>query len=117
MADYNPAARADQVPNGAMKAVLVNGHAVLLARVQDELYAVSNRCTHMGGDLSRGTLGGTVVTCPRHGSRFDVRDGHVVRWLKGEGLLSRLGAMLKPPRPVRTYKVKTERGDILVQAE
>jgi 3-phenylpropionate/trans-cinnamate dioxygenase ferredoxin subunit len=71
----------------------------------------------MGGDLSRGTLEGTVVTCPRHGSQFDVRDGHVVRWLKGKGLLSRLGAMLKSSRPLRTYNVRTERGDILVQAE
>jgi len=35
---------------------------------------------HLHGDLSKGTLDGAVVTCPRHGSQFDVTDGRVLLW-------------------------------------
>ena len=41
----------------------------------------------MGGKLSQGKLEGTAVTCPRHGSQFDLTDGRVVRWLKESGLV------------------------------
>ncbi len=46
--------------------------SALLARVGDKYYAADNRCPHMGGKLSPGKLEGTVVTCPRHGSQFDL---------------------------------------------
>jgi hypothetical protein len=34
----------------------------------------------MGGRLWEGKLEGTIVTCPLHGSQFDLSDGHVIRW-------------------------------------
>jgi nitrite reductase/ring-hydroxylating ferredoxin subunit len=43
------------------------------------LYAVEDRCPHAGAVLSEGELDGSVVTCPRHGSQFDVRDGDRLR--------------------------------------
>jgi nitrite reductase/ring-hydroxylating ferredoxin subunit len=43
------------------------------------LYAVEDRCPHAGAVLSEGELDGAVVTCPRHGSQFDVRDGDRLR--------------------------------------
>lgn len=39
------------------------------------LCAVADVCPHAGATLSTGELEGTVITCPRHGSQFDVRDG------------------------------------------
>ena len=69
----------------------------------------------MGGKLAEGRLEGTIVTCPRHGSRFDLADGSAVRWLQGSGLLSRIGTALKSPRPLKTYNVKVEHGEILVE--
>ena len=91
------------------------GHEVLLARVADKYYAGGNRCPHMGGKLSQGKLEGTVATCPRHGSQFDLRDGRVVRWLKGSGILSRVGKALKSPRPLATYNVKVEDDRIRIE--
>lgn len=58
---------------------------------------------------------GTIVTCPRHGSRFDLVDGSVARWLQGSGLFSMIGTTLKSPRPLKTYNVKVEHGEILVE--
>lgn len=44
-----------------------------------ELCAVADRCPHAGAVLSEGELEGSVLTCPRHGSQFDVRSGERVR--------------------------------------
>ena len=98
-----------------MKEVVVQGHEILIARVGDEYYATNNRCTHMGGKLSHGKLEGTVVTCPRHGSQFELKDGRVVRWLKGSGFLSVLGKALKSPRPLSRYNVQVVDDKILVE--
>jgi 3-phenylpropionate/trans-cinnamate dioxygenase ferredoxin subunit len=35
-------------------------------------------CTHDGGPLAEGTIEETVVECPRHGARFDIRTGAVL---------------------------------------
>ncbi len=56
-----------------------------------------------------------IVTCPRHGSQFDLMDGRVVRWLKGSGLVSMLGKALKSPRPLATYNVHVEDNKILIE--
>lgn len=104
-----------QLPDGAMREVMVNGRAILLARAGDTFYAADSRCPHMGGKLAEGKLEDTIVTCPRHGSRFDLTDGSVVRWLQGSSLLSKIGTALKSPRPLKTYNVKVEHEEILVE--
>lgn len=97
-----------------MKRVEVPGREILLARAGDSYYAVGNRCPHMKGDLSQGKLEGTVVTCPRHYSQFDLKDGSVVRWLKGSGVVSKIGGALKPSRPLTTYTVAVKGDAVLV---
>ena len=98
-----------------MKKTEVQGREILLARVGDSYYAADNRCPHLNGDLSQGKLEGTVVTCPRHASQFDLKDGNVVRWLKGSGILSKIGGALKSSRPLTTYNVTIEGDSILVE--
>jgi 3-phenylpropionate/trans-cinnamate dioxygenase ferredoxin subunit len=108
-------AKTDELKDGDKKKVSVEGQEILLVRVGNSYYAVSNRCPHMGGDLSAGTLEGTVITCPRHGSQFDVRDGKNIRWMKGTGFFAAVGKTLKSPRPVTVYKVKVEGDNISVE--
>ena len=69
----------------------------------------------MRGRLSQGKLEGKAVTCPLHGSQFDLSDGHVVCWLKGSGWVSMVGRVLKSPRPLATHNVKVEGDRILVE--
>jgi nitrite reductase/ring-hydroxylating ferredoxin subunit/uncharacterized membrane protein len=64
-------------PEGELRRVSANGMAVLMVRRGGQLFAVSNTCSHAGGPLDEGSLDGMVVTCPWHGSRFDVRSGRV----------------------------------------
>jgi nitrite reductase/ring-hydroxylating ferredoxin subunit len=59
--------------------VEVEGRQVLLYRRGAEIHALDNTCSHAGGMLSRGEIHHCIVTCPLHGARFDLRDGHVVR--------------------------------------
>lgn len=65
--------------DGGLTGVEVEGRRVLLHRRGDDVHALDNTCSHAGGVLSRGEIADCVVTCPLHGARFDVRDGHVVR--------------------------------------
>lgn len=115
MGSFVEAGKTSEFEDGTKKKVSVQGHEILLARVEDRYYAVSNRCPHLGGDLSAGKLEGIVVTCPRHGSQFNLRDGKVVRWLKGSGLFSAVGKALKSPKPLDTYNVKIEGDAVMIE--
>ena len=66
------------IPPGSMKLVRVGDKEVVVANIDGKLYAIGNKCTHMGGPLAKGKLNGSLVQCPWHGSRFDIRTGAVV---------------------------------------
>jgi 3-phenylpropionate/trans-cinnamate dioxygenase ferredoxin subunit len=114
MSKFVEVAKTEELKSGTMKKVTVEGQEILLVRVGDKYYAASDRCPHMNGDLSQGKLEGTMVTCPRHGSQFDISNGRVVRWLKG-GLMSKLGGALKTPKGLRVYNAKVEDGRVLAE--
>lgn len=67
------------LPDETPVAVEAEGRQVMLYRYRGRLYALDNVCSHAGGLLSRGTLTDLTVTCPLHGSRFDLADGCVRR--------------------------------------
>jgi len=115
MSDKIEVGRSGELEDGTMKEVLVRDRAVLLARIGDSYYVADNRCPHMGGKLSSGKLEGSVVTCPLHGSQFDLKNGQVIRWLKGSGFLSKVGKIMKSPRHLTTYSVRVEDDRILME--
>jgi nitrite reductase/ring-hydroxylating ferredoxin subunit len=53
----------------------LDGHTVLLIAEQDRLYAIDNRCPHMGFPLDRGTVCDGILTCHWHHARFDLASG------------------------------------------
>ena len=55
--------------------VHVEGHTLCLFADGDEVYAVDNRCPHMGFPLHRGTLCDGILTCHWHHARFDLSTG------------------------------------------
>jgi nitrite reductase/ring-hydroxylating ferredoxin subunit/uncharacterized membrane protein len=65
--------------DGRPACALVDGVPVLLVREGPEIHALANRCTHRGGPLHEGEIGAGRVTCPWHGSEFDLRTGSVER--------------------------------------
>jgi len=107
----------NELTEGSMKMATIEGREILLARVGNNYYSADNRCPHMGGNLSQGKLEGTVVTCPRHHSQFDLTDGHVVRWTDWSGLKLSLGKVLKSPRSLKMHEVKVEGEKIMVEVK
>lgn len=72
---------ATELREGEMRRAEADGRRILVARINGRLYAIGDKCTHMGCSLSEGQLEDTVVTCPCHGTRFDVTSGKVVEWV------------------------------------
>jgi 3-phenylpropionate/trans-cinnamate dioxygenase ferredoxin subunit len=101
--------------NGEMKMVLARGREILLAFTDGTYYAADNRCPHMGGNLSHGKLAGTIVTCPRHHSQFDLKDGHVVRWTTWPGALVAIDQVRSRKRFLRVYPVTIQDEKILIK--
>jgi nitrite reductase/ring-hydroxylating ferredoxin subunit len=56
-----------------------DGTPIMLLRSGGRIYAIDDRCSHRGCLLSDGELEENVVMCSCHGSRFDVRDGTLLR--------------------------------------
>ncbi len=75
MENYVRAARLDDVRNTGRLVVAIAGHTVLLVNVDDKIYAVDNRCPHMGFPLNRGTVKDCILTCDWHYARFDLMSG------------------------------------------
>jgi nitrite reductase/ring-hydroxylating ferredoxin subunit len=79
----------------------VTGKRIAIAKVGDAFYAFGDTCTHQGCSLAHGELAGTTVTCPCHGSEFDVTTGEVVQGPARE--------------PVLSYPVRIADGLVLVE--
>lgn len=67
--------KAGELRPGTMKRVDLRGRRILLANVQGRICAADDTCTHEDASLSTGVLKGELVTCPLHGSRFNVCTG------------------------------------------
>lgn len=52
-----------------------DGHGVAVFRIDGQLYAIDDACTHEDGPLGEGSISGTVVTCPYHDWRFNIETG------------------------------------------
>ena len=110
-------ARVSEIPTEKMKHVEVNGNEILVVNVGGRFYAVSDRCGHMSARLSMGSLTGTVVICPLHGSRFDVTTGKKVadpvpQGAEGlgdlpEAFLKLAQRQLELITPIKTYDLRT----------
>ncbi len=120
--NFVKAIRTTEIAPGGMKSVELNGRELVICNCGGSFYAIDRRCGHMNAPLEKGTLEGSILTCPMHCAQFDVTTGEV--------LLSfvhpYLGNEIPPPRtraflknvgmlmehihtePIGTYKAKVE---------
>ncbi len=105
--EYIKVAEKAELQLNKMMLVVVADKEVLLANVEGSYYAIANKCTHLGGSLSKGSLDGSIVTCPRHGSQFDVKTGHAVANAK-------IGFITMRVKDEESYKVKVEGTEIFI---
>lgn len=65
----------NDIEDGQMQIASAGEAKILLARVEDQVYATSLRCTHSGAALTQGVLHENRVVCPWHNACFDLHTG------------------------------------------
>ena len=100
MTEFQRACALSDVPADGALGVEVAGQPVCVVRTGSEVYALRDVCSHEEVPLSEGDVYNHTVECWLHGSCFDLRSG----------------APTGPPatKPVPTYPVKVEDGDVYV---
>ena len=78
MAEFIAVATVDEIPPGERLVVEIGRRWVAVFNLEGQFYAIEDRCTHDDGPLAEGELKGCEVICPRHGARFDIRNGRVL---------------------------------------
>lgn len=75
-------AKVSEVPNFGKKVVSISGREILLVNVKGVIYAVENECPHQGSPLGAAVVKDGYLSCPRHGYRFNLVDGHCAEHLE-----------------------------------
>ena len=57
--------------------VTIDGHTLVLFAYGNHVYAVDNRCPHMGFPLNKGSVNDGILTCYWHYARFDLASGNI----------------------------------------
>ncbi len=101
MAKFVKVTTTGELAPGQAKKVDVDGKVIALFNLEGGYYAIDDTCPHRGGPLSQGPVEGEVVTCPWHGSKFNVTRGDV----------------LAPPARtgVSSYRVRVSGSDVEVE--
>ena len=114
------AARVDDIAEGTSKCVKLDGLRILLVKEKGEIFALENKCPHFGLSMEKGPISNGNITCPWHGSSFDVKTGVNVDWVNSVAGIAlprwsqKLVAMGKEPQAVRTFPVTVENGSVFV---
>jgi 3-phenylpropionate/trans-cinnamate dioxygenase ferredoxin subunit len=93
----------DRLPRDRGVRVTIGDHRIAMFRINDDVYAIGDRCTHAEASLAEGELWDTSVECPRHGSEFDLKTGEP--------------HALPATEPVPVYEVSIEDGTVYLELE
>jgi 3-phenylpropionate/trans-cinnamate dioxygenase ferredoxin component len=93
----------DDLEPGTARRFDVNDVRIALVRVDDDFYAVNDRCSHEDYSLSEGEVLSEEceIECWKHGSTFDLRTGEA--------------CSLPATKPVPVYRVKVDGVDVIVE--
>jgi 3-phenylpropionate/trans-cinnamate dioxygenase ferredoxin subunit len=103
MSEFVTVTRVEDLGPGQVEVFEVEEEFVAVANVDGQFCAFADVCTHDDGPLVEGELQGQVVTCPRHGARFDVCSGRALS----------LPAVV----PLPTYEVRVVGGEVQVRLQ
>jgi 3-phenylpropionate/trans-cinnamate dioxygenase ferredoxin subunit len=101
MSDFIAVAKVTDIPDPGRRIVEIGDTLVVVVHTAGNFYAIDDVCTHDGGPLGEGELDGFAIACPRHGAKFDVRDGRVL--------------CMPATQPTGVHDVRIEGDDVLVR--
>jgi len=114
-------AASSEIRAGKLFSTTVDGTRLLLSRVDGDVKAVIDKCTHLGMPMRKGQFDGRVITCPFHGSRFDIATGENLDWVNGvlgvklPRWTCKLIALGKHPAPLTTVAVQERDDEVRVE--
>ena len=104
--------------------VKVDDQKVLLAAVDGQVYAVNNKCSHLGlplvgkTALLQGEVSNGCITCPAHGTKFDLKDGSVQsEWCPKLPSLPLVGKIGNKETPLTSYTVAIDKSSGAVSVD
>ena len=100
--EWTDVAALDELVDGSPRRVEADGTPVLLLRQGEVIRAIGATCPHFGGPLDEGAIDGDTVTCPWHGSVFNLSDGALIH---GPSMY-----------PAAAYEVRVENGRVAIRA-
>ncbi len=74
-AEFIECAKVTEIPDDGIIAVNVSGQSIALAKSDGKIFAVDNRCPHMGYPLNRGSVHDGILICHWHHAMFDLASG------------------------------------------
>ena len=101
MSEFVRVAKESDIPDPGKLLVEVQERLVVVFHVGGQFYCLDDVCTHDDGPLGEGALCGFEIACPRHGAKFDIRDGRALT--------------MPATRATAAHEVRVEAGDILVR--
>ncbi len=101
MAEFVPVMKTSELPEAGKTVVEVGDRVVALFHVSGTFWALDDLCTHDGGPLAEGQLDGHTIACPRHGAKFDIRDGRALT--------------MPATQPTVAHEVKVEGDQVLIR--
>jgi nitrite reductase/ring-hydroxylating ferredoxin subunit len=69
----------NEVSEGELREFVLKEVEILVVKYAGQIYCLQARCTHAGAPLVEGELNDDILQCPWHGSRFNIKNGLVVR--------------------------------------
>jgi nitrite reductase/ring-hydroxylating ferredoxin subunit len=76
-------AKSGQIREGAVYVTTAGGHSIAATRVNGAVQVFENKCPHLGLSLAKGKIANGTITCPFHGSKFDICSGRNLDWVTG----------------------------------
>jgi nitrite reductase/ring-hydroxylating ferredoxin subunit len=115
-------ASATDVSSDKVLKTSANGQSVIVAKVGDKYCAIANKCPHFGLPLAKGKFENGVITCPFHGSKFEVCTGKNTEWVESfvgiplPNIAKKMIAMGKTSTDVQSFTVTQEGSDLFIDA-
>jgi len=101
-AEFQKVATLDELPDAGYITVPLEEYSLLVARLDDGIYATENLCSHANSELAGGRFRMGRISCPLHGVIFDFRTGQVMG-----GTLTSVG--------LRTFETRVEGDAVYVR--
>lgn len=79
MSNWIEVGKVEEIPKqGARVVETAEGDIGIFRTLEDEIFALRDRCPHKSGPLSQGIVHGKRVTCPLHNWNIELENGEVV---------------------------------------